>query len=98
MKIQIYCDNEPAVQVINSGKAKVPFLAACIRELWLVISTFKFELRAVHLPGVENRAADCLSRWEESYVYRDLFFDCIQGCQYQEVHVTPSCFQFSDFL
>ena len=58
MRIQIYCDNEAAVKVINSSKTRDSFLASCLRELWLEVSTFGFELRAVHLPGEENRVAD----------------------------------------
>ena len=56
LKVQIYCDNEPAVKVINSGKTKDPFMASCIREIWLEVSKHGFQLRAVHLPGEENRA------------------------------------------
>ena len=64
MRLQIYCDNAAAVQVINSSKTRDPFLASCLRELWLEVSSYGFELRAVHLPGEENRVADWLSRWD----------------------------------
>ena len=63
MRLQIYCDNTAAVEVTNSSKTKDPFLASCLRELWLEISIYGFEMRAVHLPGEENRVADWLSRW-----------------------------------
>ena len=53
MRVQIYCDNEAVVQVINSSKTRDPFLGSCLRELWLVVSKYGFELRAIHLPGEE---------------------------------------------
>ena len=36
----------------------------CLRELWLIAAIHDFELRAVHLEGQSNRAADLLSRWQ----------------------------------
>ena len=72
-KVQIFCDNEASVRVINSGKTKDEFMASCIRELWLEVATYKFELRAIHLAGVENRVADWLSRWDIHHSYQDLF-------------------------
>ena len=35
----VYCDNEAAVQVINSSKTKDSFLRSCLREFWLEVST-----------------------------------------------------------
>ena len=61
-KILIYCDNEQAVSAINSGKTRETLVGTCVRQLWLEVSTFGFQLKAVHLPGVENRLADSLSR------------------------------------
>ena len=51
------------VQVLNSGKTRDALLGKLLRNIWLVSATNEFELRAVHLPGVENRVADLLSRW-----------------------------------
>ena len=65
MKIQIYCDNDSCVQVLNSSRTKDPFLATCLRELWLEVATFGFELRAVHLLGEENRVPDRLGQFAD---------------------------------
>ena len=99
-KIQIYCDNEPVVQVINSSKTKDVFMASCLRELWLEVSKYGFELRAVHLPGVENRVPDWLSRWELHPSYAKSFHQFIAGeaDMYKEVVVTDELFQFSGDL
>ena len=97
MRLQIYCDNTAAVDVTNSSKTKDPFLASCLRELWLEISIYGFEMRAVHLPGEENRVADWLSRWHISKNYSDCFYQFISGelDQYAEVQITEDMFDFT---
>ena len=99
-KVQIYCDNEPAVHVINSGKTKDTFLGSCIRELWLVVSTYGFQLRAVHLPGEENRVPDWLSRWDCNEEYRRLFYGFIGDDieSYNEISIGHELFEFSGEL
>ena len=99
-KIQIYCDNDACVQVINSSKTRDSFLATCLRELWLEVVRFGFELRAVHLPGVENRVPDWLSRWDSSDEYRELFMNYMgdEADQYAEIEILPDMFQFSGEL
>ena len=65
-KILVYCDNQQAVLAMNTGKTKHPFMAKCVRQLWWETAIYDFQLKAVHLPGVENRLADSLSRWDLS--------------------------------
>ena len=100
MKVQIYCDNESAVKVINSGRTKDAFMASCIRELWLEVSKHNFQLRAVHLPGEENRVPDWLSRWDCGQKYRDLFNNFIRDEHenYREIYIHSEVFAFSGFL
>ena len=100
LKVQIYCDNEPTVQVINSGRTKIAFMASCIREIWLVVTTHGFQLRAIHLPGEENRVPDWLSRWHCGQKYRDLFYAFISGEseEYSEIVMTDELFEFSGDL
>ena len=98
--MQIYCDNEPAVKVINSGRTKDPFMGSCIREIWLAVSTYGFQLRAIHLPGEENRVPDWLSRWDCGQEYRDLFHGFISGEseKYTEIFINDEMFGFSGDL
>ena len=100
LRLQIYCDNSAAVDVINSSKTKDPFLATCLRELWLEVSKFGFELRAVHLPGEENRVADWLSRWDYHGKYQQLFnqFISAEYDRYVEIYIGQDVFQFSGEL
>jgi hypothetical protein len=97
-KVQIYCDNESVVHVINSSKTKDPFMATCLRELWLGVAEFGFQLRAIHLPGEENRVPDWLSRWDRGQKYRDLFNNFISEGGYRQIDVSPMLFQFSGDL
>ena len=96
--VQIYCDNESVVRVINSSKTQDAFMATCLRELWLEVSRCHFQLRAIHLPGEENRLPDWLSRWDLSYTYRDLFYNFISGDEYVELNVPHELFTFSGAL
>ena len=100
MRLQVYCDNSSAVDVINSSKTKDPFLASCLRELWLEVSTYCFELRAVHLPGEENRVADWLSRWNIHHKYQDQFYQFISAEleQYSEIKIDQKMFEFTGEL
>lgn len=75
LRIRVYCDNEAIVTVLNSGKTKDPLLGRCLRNIWLCSSLHEFELTALHLPGVSNRAADYLSRWHCDPTYSQKFFD-----------------------
>ena len=64
------------------------------------MSTYSFELRAVHLPGEENRVADWLSRWGISRRYQDNFFQFISANidEYVDIAVTPEMFKFTKEL
>ena len=38
------------------------FLAACIRNIWLLTAVHDIELEVNHIPGAKNEVADLLSR------------------------------------
>ena len=94
-RVQIFCDNESVVQVLNTSKTKDAFLGSCLREIWLEVTKHHFELRAVHLPGEENRVADWLSRWDIHPKYPDKFFKYIGDEVHGELEVTLDMLEFS---
>ena len=100
LRVQIYCDNDACVQVINSSKTKDSFLASCLRELWLEVAKYGFQLRAVHLPGEENRIADWLSRWDIHPEYRRLFYEYLgeEMDRYFEIPILPENLELSNDL
>ena len=97
-KIQIFCDNEAVVKVINTNRTRDEFLATCLRNLWLEVSVYGFELRAIHLPGVENRVADWLSRWDVGQEYQNQFQNFISGETdlYTELRLDGNMFNLSN--
>jgi hypothetical protein len=94
-KLMIKCDNQVTVTVINTGKSRNQFLQSCLRELLFVAARHEFEIRAVHILGEENRAADLLSRWHLSEVYASTLYKEFQS-KYRILELgIPSClFQF----
>jgi len=61
-KILIYCDNSASVIVLNSGRGKDKTMLMLLREIALLCAENECMIKAVHLPGVDNRLADRLSR------------------------------------
>ena len=99
-KIRIYCDNDAVVQVLNSSKTRDSFMATCLRELWFEVSKYRFQLRAIHLPGEDNRIADWLSRWDLGQCYQNSFRNFIseEPTKYFEIFTPSALFGFSDDL
>ena len=61
--IQIICDNLAVVNALNSGRIQDEFLMACSRTLWAIAAQHDITLIYKHIYGVNNKYADCLSRW-----------------------------------
>ena len=59
---KIFCDNLAVVQVVKSSKTKDKFLAACIRNIWLILASNDIEIVIEHIEGKKNVIADLLSR------------------------------------
>ena len=69
-QIVLMCDNTAVVHIINKGRSSHPLINSfCRRITWLAVMN-NFSLQAAHVPGVENRAADCLSRFEFQEFHR----------------------------
>ena len=56
------CDNAAAVAIVNSGKSSVERAMHLLRCLVFLLAKFNVNLVGHHIPGVENGAADALSR------------------------------------
>ena len=61
-RITIYCDNMPAVLVLQSGKGKNKVLLEVARAAWMVQALFQVSIEYKHIPGNMNNLADALSR------------------------------------
>ena len=62
-RIQIHCDNLAVVQVLTSGGFRDPILSTCSRNIWLLSALYNITIQFSHIAGVQNTAADLLSRW-----------------------------------
>ncbi|CAC5416547.1 unnamed protein product [Mytilus coruscus] len=73
-KILVKCDNQSTVMVLNSGCTRDAYMQCC-REILFYAAKYNFEIKAIHFPGVENRTADILSRWQSDPRFEDLFYE-----------------------
>jgi hypothetical protein len=94
-KIVVYCDNEASVIVLNACFSKDMFMQSCLRDICYLAAVQGFEVRARHIVGFENRAADYLSRWHSNYRNTVNLKSCIEGGNYREVEVLEEFFMFS---
>ena len=79
-----HSDNIAAVSVINQQTAKNGLLSHLLRCLFFATAFFDFDLGARHVPGVENGAADALSRNR-----LDLFFTQMNNASTSPTPLSP---------
>ena len=92
LRLTVRCDNEVAVTVLNTGRCRNPFLNSCLREICYLSALVEFEVRAVHLPGESNCAADALSRWHENASAETNFLELAVQTNLTEVEVPAALF------
>ena len=61
-RVVFQCDNMATVQVLSSGSSRDPTMARLLRCLFFFEAYYGFEHEAKHVRGVDNVAADALSR------------------------------------
>ena len=59
-----HCDNLAVVSILNSRTSKDPLIMHLLRNLLMSAAYFGFAFCAQHVPGVENKVADALSRFQ----------------------------------
>jgi hypothetical protein len=74
-KLTVLCDNSATVWVINTGKTRDRVMQVLLRELCFICATNGLEIFAKHIPGVQNRVPDLLSRWSLSGEFRTDFIE-----------------------
>lgn len=68
--IRILCDNQAAVSILSTGKGHDRTILGYARALWMYQAKFSVKLTFEHLPGVDNKLADALSRAHISSYHR----------------------------
>ena len=61
-RIMVHCDNAAVVEVVAAGYSKEANLMHLLRCLFLVTAFHELSMRPIHIPGVQNVAADAISR------------------------------------
>jgi hypothetical protein len=61
-QITFLCDCDPVVQALTNHASRLPETAQLERTLLHLATKYNFNYRVQHLPGVDNRMADALSR------------------------------------
>jgi len=93
-RILIKCDNQVTVYVINTGKSRNSYLQCCLREICFLAAIHEFEIRAVHIAGIDNRLADMLSRWHLDIIHAKHFFESTNNMDLEEITLSTDVFQF----
>ena len=87
--VEIHRDNLAIVQVVSTSKTKDPFLAACIRNIWLLTASLDIDLRILHIEGAVNTIVDLLSRLHAGKkVNRDILRDLQENYQWYRIPIS----------
>ena len=82
----VHCDNEACVYVIATSRTKDPFLALCIRNLWLITAFYDISLQVQHIRGKNNTQADTFSRLHSNKpINRKLLQDLLDNYVWDKV-------------
>ena len=68
-RVRVHCDNEAVVEVIKAGYSREPYLMHLLRCVFFITTFHEITMFPVHIPGLENRAADAISRNNISIFY-----------------------------
>ena len=84
--ISIRCDNLGVVQVVKTSKTRDPFLALCVRNMWLLTASHDIDLAITHTPGAKNVIVDTLSKlYSDKSVNHDILTDLQQNYTWDRI-------------
>ena len=89
----IHVDNEAVASVLNTGASREPELQKVLREIALIAAQHEFVLKARHIPGIQNRILDWLSRWGDTQA-RLQFRKFAQDSSLKHIRVSSSLLQY----
>ena len=84
-RVKIFCDNMAVVCVLQSGRTKDPYMAACARNIWLWSASYDIDFQFVHIAGKTNVTADLLSRWTQCVDNDKKLHSLVPNAQWQHV-------------
>ena len=96
--VQVFCDNQPSVDALTSGRAKDNVLAACARALWLHAAQTDTDIEFTHAPGEGMALPDALSRASLADNSRKEADRLIKNLSLVKVHVDNKAYSYSSFI
>ena len=92
--ILLHCDNQPTVDIINTGKARNKFAQQCLREICFITAKLNTVIKVVFTPGVNNSTADKFSRKHLSRRHHQMAVEEANEKKLTETYVFEGLFQF----
>ncbi len=89
---ECWCDNAAVVAILRSGWSKDERLMHLMRCLFFMLAHHNMSIIGQHIPGVENRAADALSRNDVN-----LFFSQVPSAKREPSVIPPELLQLLVF-
>ena len=92
-RILVQCDNQDSVFAINNLSCHNKFMQGCVREIMLICASKDFQIKSIHIAGVDNRLPDCLSRahLKSDYLQK---FKKLTNNELNRIDVSDDCFRF----
>ena len=87
-RLLFHCDNLAIVNIWSSQTSRCPNLMSLLRRLFFISAKHEFTVNVKHIPGVDNRLADHLSRLQLAQ-----FFRLVPGAAQGETHIPPAAWQ-----
>ena len=84
-RVKFFCDNMAVVCVLQSGRTKDPYLAACARNIWLWSASYDIDIQFVYIAGKTNVTADLLFRWTQCLDFNTKLHSLVPIAQWQHV-------------
>jgi hypothetical protein len=95
-RIQVFCDNSASVSVINTGRTKDKVMLALLREMAFICASHNCQVRAEHIPGVDNRLSDLFSRAPIEASSHSKLLGLLRNETWNRIQVRDDLFHFNN--
>lgn len=87
--ILLNSDNNPTVQVLQSGRGRDPYILAAARDVWFHQAQTDTHIRVEHVPGKQLILADALSRMQGSSTHTQTVNRYVDHYQLKRILLSP---------
>ena len=84
--VEFHIDNLAVVFSLQFSRMKDQILQAIVRTIWLLAATHDIQLSYSHIPGIQNKEADALSRVFQNREFDQFCKDLLARCACWPVH------------